>query len=447
MTVDTVIHNAKIYFEGAILEAGIAVDDGKIVKIAKEANLPSSSRRINLKGFLALPGLIDAHVHLRGQLLAYKEDFYTGTAAAVAGGITSVLDMPNNKPVTMDPFSLRNRVQIAEQEITANVGFFSAFPEDISHVNELAREGAVGFKVYLTAQVGGIDVDDDTALLSAFGEAGELKVPVAVHAEDRKHIDAVVEEERKRGRNDVNAFIEAYKPKVEAKAVERILGIARKTIVQVHFCHVSSAETLSIIQKARRDGLSVTCEVTPHHLLLTSADLKRQGPMLLTDPPVRNKHTARRLWAAVKSNLVEIIASDHAPHSLSEKSEKSVWDVKLGVPGLETLLPLLLTRVNEGWLSIGDLVRLTAEKPAEIFHLAGQGFLKEGSYADITVVDLHQEGKIQADSFQSKAKYSPFDGWRVRGLPVKTFVNGKLAMDEGDIVAERGIGRIIRGRG
>jgi dihydroorotase len=165
---------------------------------------------------------------------------------------------------------------------------------------------------------------------------------------------------------------------------------------------------------------------------------------MLTDPPVRSERIVKRLWTAIKGNEVEILASDHAPHLMREKTADSVWDVKPGIPGLETLLPLFLTKVNENQLSIAELARLLAEEPARIFHLRNEGFLREGCNANITVVDMHKKGKIKAEMFHSKAKYSPFDGWRVKGLPSKTFVNGRLAMEDGYLVANRGIGKITR---
>jgi dihydroorotase len=441
-----VLHNAKVYVKGEIVDAGIAINDGRVVNVAKKTNLPSASSKIDLDGCLALPGLIDVHVHLRGQLQAYEEDFFTGTAAAAAGGFTSVLDMPNNEPVTIDSSSIKERAGAAERNIVANVGFYSAFPPSLDEISRVVEEGAVAFKLYLTAQIGGLDVDDDEALLGAFSKAGELGVPVAVHAEDRKTMEATAEAEQRLEHKGVEAYLKAHTPEIEAKAVERILRLAIKSNVQIHFCHISSKKAISVINDARKNGLRVSCEATPHHILLTTEDLKMRGTMLLTAPPVRSRNIVEALWSALKNGQIDIVASDHAPHLITEKTADSVWDVKPGIPGLETSLPLLLTKVNEGHLTIRDLVRLTAEKPAEIFHLNGQGFLEKGYDANITVVDLHRRGKIDVSKFYSKAKYSPFDGWRVRGVPVKAFVGGRLVMDEGEVVAEAGVGRILRSR-
>jgi dihydroorotase len=212
----------------------------------------------------------------------------------------------------------------------------------------------------------------------------------------------------------------------------------------MHFCHVSTENGLKAIIDEKKSRMSITCEATPHHLLLSVDDLKRTGTFALTMPPVREKRHIEALWDGVKNGWIDILASDHAPHAIEEKKSKVVWDVKVGIPNLETTLPLMLTKVEHGQLSIGDMVRLMAEKPAEIFRLKGKGCLRKGNSADLTVVDLNRKYKIDASKFHSKAKYSPFDQWTVEGKPVKTFVNGQLIMDEGEIVAKAGSGRIIR---
>jgi dihydroorotase len=184
--------------------------------------------------------------------------------------------------------------------------------------------------------------------------------------------------------------------------------------------------------------------VTPHHLFLSAENLKDVGSIALTVPPVREKRHARALWMGIKEGLVDVVASDHAPHALEEKIADVVWNAKTGIVGLETTLPLLLTEVNRGNLSLADVVKLMAGKPAEIFRLKGRGSLKEGNNADLTIVNLKRKGKIDASKFYSKAKFSPFDGWLFKGKPIKTFVNGELIMDDGEVVGKAGAGKILR---
>jgi len=439
-----VLHNTKIYIRGRIVEAGLAINEGRIFKIAKETNLPPASTKMNLEGHITLPGLIDPHVHLRNQQLTYKEDFFSGTAAAAAGGVTLTIDMPNNKPVTMDPISLKERMKLAEKRAVVNVAFYSAFPHQPEEVPSIVREGAVAFKLYMSKKIGGLDIDNDELLLQAFNKVAKMRVPVAVHAEDKKILENKRREMEKAGRKDLEAYLKVHPPEAEAQAIERISQLAKKSGVQVHFCHVSSAIGLNALLEAKKAGLHVTCEVTPHHLLLSIEHLKRYGTLALADPPLRTRENVTALWNALKQGSIDTIASDHAPHTVEEKEVESVWDAKPGIPGLETTFPLLLTRVNEGRLTLADVVRLTSEKPAKIFNLSSRGGLEEGNWADIVVVDINRKYKIDSSKFYSKAKYSPFDGWTVKGKPIKTFVNGQLAMDKGVVVAKPGTGQIIR---
>ena len=445
MSVDVVLYNCKIYVHGNLVEAGLAIDKGKIVKIAKHTNLPSASTKMNLKGHMILPGLIDCHVHLRDQQLAYKEDFVTGTAAAAAGGVTSVIDMPNNNPVTLDSLSLKERMKQAEKRVLVNVAFNSAFPKNLEEISEIVKAGAVGFKVYLSNNIGGIDVDDDGLLFAAFMQAKKNGILVAVHAEDNRIIEDHRRELEAAGQNDAVAYVRAHSPEAEAQSIQRIIRLVTHSSVHVHFCHISSALGLDAVLVGKNAGLPVTCEVTPHHLLLTSDQYNCSELFALTDPPLRTREDVAALWSALKRGFIDVIASDHAPHTIEEKSVDSVWKVKPGIPGLETILSLLLSQVNDGRLTLSELVRLTAEGPAKTFNLNDRGFLSEGKWADIVVVDLKQEYEINSSAFFSKAKYSPFDGMRLKGKPVKTFVNGKLVIDDGELVTSVGAGHIIRG--
>jgi dihydroorotase (multifunctional complex type) len=438
------LQNAKIYTVKGFIEAGIAINNGKIVKIAKETNLPKAMTRIDLEENLALPGLIDSHVHLRDEQLSYREDFLSGTKAAAAGGVTTVIDMPNNRPLTMSAENLRERMRLAETRVLVNVAFNSAFPTNIDEIHRIVDTGAVGFKLYLLQQLGGVNIDDDEALLNAFKAIGKMRVPIAVHAEDKDTIDKEKNNLQAQGRNDTNAFLEAHPPEAERKAVSRVADLAKKSGAHVHICHVSSELGLKAVLRARRTGCRITSEVTPHHLLLTVQNLKKVGNLALEIPPLRTRRDVSALWQALQKGFIDTIGSDHAPHSLEEKQSASTWDVKPGIVGLETMLPLLLTDVNRGRLTIGQLVQLTSEKPAEIYHLEHRGKLEAESLADITVVDLKKEHMIDASRFYSKAKFSPFDGWKVKGKASKTFVNGQLVMDDGEIVAEPGTGRIVK---
>jgi len=442
--VNLVLYNSKVYVKGRIVEAGIAIDEGKIFRIAKETNLPKASKKLDLKSCLVLPGLIDCHVHLRDQQLAYKEDFFTGTSAAAAGGVTLVLDMPNNKPVTMDAKSLRERMKLAEKRAIVNIAFYSAFPEDLKEMPAIVKEGAVAFKIFLSQKIGGVDIDDDNALLQVFRIVKKMGTPVAVHAEDREMLESALKKMQQDRCNDVSAYVKVHSPDSWVKAIQRVIRLSEKSFIHVHFCHISSAAELATFMKVKDKKIPITCESTPHNLLLTFNHLERYGNLALTNPPLRTKKDVKALWNAFQRGLIDIVASDHAPHAIEEKKVDSIWDAKSGIPGLETMLPLLLTQVNKGQLRIADIVRVSSEKPSQIFHLKNRGSIMKGNWADLTVVDLNQEYKIDSSKFFSKAKYSPFDGYKVKGKPIKTFVNGQLVFDEGEIVGKPGTAHVVR---
>jgi dihydroorotase (multifunctional complex type) len=443
LPVDTVLSNAKIIYKGNLIEAGIAIENGKIVKIAKDQNLPKGSVKINLNGKIILPGLIDAHVHLRDQQLAYKENFLSGTSAAAAGGITLVMDMPNNEPVTMSSSLLKQRIDLAKESILVNTAFYSALPKTFEEMTKIIESGAIGFKIYLSNQIGGIDVDDDKLLLKAFKIAANEGIPIAVHAEDNKTIEKIKNKIQNSHRDSVDSYVEAHSPEAEAKSITRIIKLIKNSRVHIHFCHLSSEKGLNTVKKAKKMGLSVSCEVTPHNLLLTNDNYIQFGFLALTDPPLRKSRDVLALWNGLKSGTIDLVASDHAPHSLDEKKFNSVWDAKPGIPGLETMLSLLLTQVNNGKLSLSELVKLTSQMPAKIFNLKKRGSLEKGNWADIVVVDINNDFKADSSFFWSKAKYSPFDKMHLKGKPIKTFVNGKLIFDNGEIVAKPGTGVIV----
>jgi dihydroorotase len=444
MIVDSVLTNAKAYINGQIVDCSIAIEEGKIQKIGRETQMPNADQKNDLHSLLVLPGLIDEHVHLRDEGKAYKEDFASGTAAAAAGGFTTVLDMPNNEPVTMSAETLRNRRRIAQSKILVNVGLYSEFPTKVSEIKDIVAEGAVAFKLFMGNQIGGLNIDDDQSLQEAFTEVAQLKVPVAVHAEDRILLFANEEKLRLSKKTATADYLRAHTEVVEVKAIQRLLKLSDRTTVRLHFCHVSTQEGLKAIVEAKKSGRNQTCEVTPNHLLLSSNDLKIYGNLVIMAPPLRDKNNVEALWKGIEDGSVDTIGSDHAPHTLSEKSADNVWSVKIGVPGLETTLPLMMNMVKKNRLTLAQTVHLLAEKPAEIFGLRDRGRLEAGKNADLTMVDFNREYKIDASKFKSKAKYSPYDGWDVQGMVTKTMVNGQIVFDDREIISKSRSGSIVR---
>lgn len=444
MIVDSVLTNAKAYINQEIVQCSIAIENGKIFKISKETHMPKSDKKIDLKNFLVLPGLIDPHVHLRDEGKSYKEDFYTGTAAAAAGGFTTVLDMPNNFPVTCSRETLKNRIKLAENRILVNVGFYSEFPRDLFELPEIVNEGAIAFKLFLAHQIGGLSIDIDLSLQEALTKVNELDMPFAVHAEDKNLLLLNEKKLKNSNKNDLKAFLKVHSEEVEYYAIERLLRLNEGIGAHLHFCHVSTIKGLTLIKNAKETNTKITCEVTPNHIFLSNNAFDRYGQLLIMMPPPRSENNVTALLTAIRNGWVDVLGSDHAPHTINEKMNTNVWAVKVGLPGLETSLPLMLTMVNKRLLTIGDIALLFSENPARIFKLPGLGFIEQGKNADLTVIDFKKKFKIDASSFNSKAKYSPYDGWDVQGSPVKTFVKGTLIMEEQRIIGETSSGSILK---
>jgi len=437
------LKNCRVFYRGSIVDdAELLIENGRIKEVSRLSIRKPVDETFDLKGLLIIPGLIDVHVHLRGLNLAYKEDYDTGTMAAASGGVTTVLDMPNTDPPTVDLESLDLRIKAAEPKLYANVGFYSFVPEDLTEVSELAEAGVFGFKLFMHRRMPGYRFETLEDLKDILKAVGEVGLPLLVHAEDRGLLETVRSENPDGG---LETFEKALSEESEEKAVKTVLeALEAVKKARVHFCHVSSIGALRLIEAAKASGLPVSCEATPHHLLLTREVYERLGFYGLVDPPLRSKESSEALWSAVEHGVVDCIATDHAPHTLEEKTVGGLWSLKTGFPGLETLLPLMLDCVNKGRLSLSELVRLTAHNPARLFRIADRGCIEVGYWADLTAVDLKKEAIIDPSSFKSKAKHSPFEGWRVKGVPETVFVNGELVLLDGEVVCGPGVGRVLR---
>ncbi len=443
LLVDLILKNAKIPLKDRIIECGIAVDKGKIYTVAKASNLPKGSRIMDLKGNIVFPGLIDAHVHLRDLELTYKEDFYTGTCAAVAGGFTTILDMPNTKPPTNSLSRLKEKIEVAKKKIVVNVGFYTSYVSSIKELKQLKSYGVFGMKLYPYDQLGKNVLEDDGMFINTLRANRAANLLTLIHAESPQIIDR--NEKRLEASQDYSAkaYINAHPPEAEINAVKNTCQIAEKTRSQLHFCHITLNKSLSLIEEARVIGTNITCEVTPHHLLLTKKIVEKERGNAVMNPPLRTLPEVRGLWEGLIKGKIDIISSDHAPHNLIEKKEKMEKRISPGIPGLETTLPLLLTRVNQNKLSIFHLIKILAENSAKIFKIRQKGQIIPGFDADFTIIDMKKRSKIDSSEFYSKAKYTPFNRFKTVGKPIKVFVNGELAMEDGEVLLKPGNGRIL----
>ncbi|NPV07312.1 MAG: dihydroorotase family protein [Anaerolineae bacterium] len=407
-----------------VMPGDILVQGEWIVAVGPDLEA-SGATVVHCGGLVALPGAVDAHVHLREPGAEHKEDFTTGTRAALAGGYTTVLDMPNSPVPTSSLSAFAAKADLARAKACCDFGlFFGATPANMGEATEVA--GAVGLKLYMGSSTGDLLVADLAHQYRHFASYPRDRI-LAVHAEDEEAVRTFSEEERR--------------PPICAElAVARAIALARRTGRRLHVCHVSTAAELDAIRLARAQGLAVTCEVTPHHLFLNRTDEARLGPLALMNPPLRSPEDQEALWERLDE--VDIVASDHAPHTLEEKSGSLP---PAGVPGLETTLPLLLDAVAGGRLSLPHLVRLTAARPAALYRLPHKGRLAPGYHADIALIELQSETALGTD-LKTKCGWSPFQGRRVRGRIVRVILRGEDAMVEGELLADPGRGRLVTPR-
>ena len=409
----------------------IAVRGDRIAAI--DAPLGSLGRhptreRLRLPGATALPGVIDSHVHFREPGREMVEDLESGTRGAVLGGVTSVIDMPNTAPPVVDPASVDDRQRRAERRIHCDYGFYvGADGANTGQLAELERlPGVIGTKLFMTASTTGMKVTEDAAIASVLA-AGRR--PVAVHAEDHARIEAraaIVEatgdvRDHPRWRDAESALI----------ATRRLIALARRAQRRVHVLHVSTAAELAPLIEARP---LASFEVLPQHLTFAAPEVyERFGALAQMNPPIRDDSDRQALWRAVRDGSVDTLGSDHGPHSLAEKA-LPYPNMHAGMPGVQTLLPIMLTHVAAGRLTLERLVDLVSVGPARIWNLAGKGRLAPGHDADLSIVDLTAERRIENRWIASKVGWTIYDGMLARGWPLATVVRGKLVMREGEIV-------------
>lgn len=422
------IQNGALVTPQGIVQEDILVEGETIATVGAGLSAPHNTRVVNAEGLLIFPGLIDPHVHLREPGGEHKEDFTTGTRAALAGGFTTVLAMPNTNPPLTDRETLARTQALAKSKAVCDVGFFvGATADNAEGVAEL--EAVAGLKLYMGSSTGNLLVADLAGQMVHFERYPGV---IAVHAEDEEAVEYF------RTRAHFAKLGQRRPPICAALAGSRALALAERFKARLHICHVSTAHEMALIRDAKARGVKVTCEVTPHHLFLTTEDETRLGSLGQMNPPLRSQKDVDALWENL--DIVDCIATDHAPHTLEEKRGPTPPS---GVPGLETALPLLLTAAREGKLSLTEISRLMAEGPARVFGLQRRGRIAPGHDADLSLVDAEAEWIIGARPLQTKCGWSPFEGRKVRGQVARVFLRGREAYADGEITAAPGYGRVV----
>ena len=399
----------------------IGIKDGKIISIGnlkKELSL----KVVNCSNLVILPGVIDTQVHFRDPGLTHKEDIESGSKSAVLGGITAFCEMPNTKPLTVSEFELRKKIEKSEKVSWCDYSFFvGATSKNISNLNVYEKlTGCAGVKIFMGSSTGELLVHDYEMLLKIM-ENGSRRV--AVHAEDEERLKDRFKFYSKY--NDARYHPTWRDPKSALLATKKIMDIANKANRPLHILHISSAREMKLLQKKSR---LISVEVTPQHLTLNSPECyNKLGTYAQMNPPIRSKYHQDELWKGIENGTVDVIGSDHAPHTIEEK-QLEYPNSPSGMPGTQTMLPLMLNEVSKNKIKLSKLVSLLCTRPAEIYKMKNRGKIEEGYLASLTVIDLNLVKSLKKSDIKSRCAWSPFTDKLLKGWPVMTIINGDIAM-------------------
>ena len=443
---DLVIRGARVVSPDQIIEASVAVAGEHIVAVGHEDMMPPARAEMRADGLYLLPGAIDSHVHFRDPGYPNKETWKSGSAAAACGGVTTVFEMPNTNPATGTLEALRIKQKAAESSYV-DFGIHGLLGDDtVERLEELLEGGVTSFKAFVGNTFGNLPAPTDGALLEGFEKLAPLGIRTVVHAENSSILQRRQKAMQAAGRIDALAHLAARPAVAEIEAIGRVLTLAEWTGARVHIAHHSAADSLFLLREAKRRGVDVTAETCPQYLLLNTQHMLKLGGIMRLNPPIREPRHNQPLWDALMDGTIDMIATDHAPHTPEEKTRESIWACDCGFPGVETQMPLMLTEVNRQRATLMDYVRWSSVNPAKAWGLYGtKGVIAPGAHADIAIVDMARSGVLSQNRLQSISKISPWHGRAVQGYPLHTLLRGRFVMREGKLVSEAsGWGRSVK---
>jgi len=440
--VDLIIKNGKIATVHGVYEGGLAIDNGKIVAIAKSPDLPDASRAIDAKGKIVMPGVVEDHVHAW-----WYEDYHRCSRAAAAGGITTMIDQPINVPPTTSAEAIEDKKRKVENDSIIDYAIYGGVtPESVDEIPAMHRAGAVGFKGAMFPTVGFPRLDD-ASLLEAFRKVKEVGSTIGLHAENEEIILALSEKLKKAGRSDPMAHQESRPIISELEAISRAVLFAREVGNSLVIFHTTIADGAEMVHHAKTGGVNAYVETCPQYLLLYEELMRDMKAYAKFNPPVRPKREAERLWNAMRKGYIDIIGSDHSswPKEEKDKGEINIWEAGPGAPAVQTTLQLMFSEgVNKGKIALESLVAMMCENPAKIWGIyPRKGTISVGSDGDITILDPKKEGAISPETSHYHTGWTPYEGLKVVGLPVYTIVRGEMVAENGVVVGKPGYGQLI----
>ncbi len=434
-TYDVILKGGTVVNQDGVGPRDIGLSGGRIAAIGSLAGA-DAGETIDCRGLHVLPGFIDSQVHFREPGLTHKEDLETGSRAAVMGGVTAVFEMPNTNPLTTGPAALEDKLARARGRMHCDFAFWvGGTHENAKDVPELERlPGTPGIKVFMGSSTGSLLVEDDGGVREILKRTRRR---AAFHSEDEMRLRERLGE---RVPGDPSSHPVWRDVETALRCTRRLVGIARDTGARIHVLHISTGDEIAYL-KDHKDV--ATCEATPHHLTLVAPDCyERLGAYAQMNPPVRDESHRRVIWGGVAEGVVDVLGSDHAPHTREEK-EHPYPQTHSGMTGVQTLVPIMLDHVAAGRLSLERLVDLTSAGPQRLFGIANKGRIAVGYDADFTIVDLKRRETIRNDWIASRCGWTPYDGVTVTGWPVGTIVRGQRVMWEGEVVTPS-VGAAVR---
>ncbi len=455
--VDLILKNAAIPEGDALIVCDILVDNGIIAGIVKDSSHIDSDREIDAQGHMTLPGCIDSHVHFMDPGFCHRETFLSGTSAAAAGGITTVIDMPCcSIPSVRDISSMDNKIAAIEQQAIVDYALWGGVTgEDVrdgllDNVEKQVNAGVVGFKAYMTPSVPSYPRSNDAELLEIFKTVALTGLPLGVHAENYTICDYMVNKLQREGRKDSVAWENARLSLAEKVAIEMCISFSEYSGARMHIVHMSTGAGAILIKEAKQRGLKVTAETCPHYLLLNAEEsMGKWGSFAKIAPPLRHKEDNEIMWEMLRNGVVDFVATDHAPYEIAtEKAADgmNIWNSFPGIPGVETMAPILISEgYNKGRISLSRLVEILSKNAAIHYGLyPRKGKIAIGFDADFSIFDTEKEWIFKSKDMHSMAKYSPFEDMRFKGKAIKTIVRGEVVFDNGEIVGKPGYGQFVK---
>jgi dihydroorotase len=434
---DLLVRNGTVVTGAGRYTADVAVSDERIAAIAAPGSLQAATEVLDATGKFVLPGVIDCHVHFREPGLEHKEDWGTGSRAAVMGGVTMVFEMPNTMPPTSTAELVQAKQKLAEAKSYCDFGLYGlVIQENVHEIKLMAQAGVAGYKCFLGESIGSIPTPDDGVLIDAVEQVAETGLRIGFHAENNAIMQHRIRQLKAAGRTDPLAHLDSRPVIAEVEAIQRAALFAQLAGTKMHIFHLSSHPGLQTVQAWRAHGVDITAETAPQYCFLTSDDMRTLGAMMRINPPVREPGHAAALLEGLTSGAINAIATDHSPHLLDDKLHTDIWKAVSGFAGVETSLRLFLTyAVNADKMSLEQYVRVSSEGPAKAWGVyPRKGAIAVGSDADLTIVDLHKEGVIDRARLHGKNNQNPYEGRRTRGEAVATVVRGQVVMRDGELV-------------